>query len=177
MENRNNKECEVLFESSIELSDYNSFKKIQNIYFKAVGIKKLVIIEVIQAIAAAASLALHNMTWLMTFVILLILIPLETVLVRKTAIKKAYKNENVLYKGKKRISFTDDKILCDTDSSHTEYSYDIITNVISSKEYYIFLIGRILIAADKSRFAKGTKKEFEQFIADKFSNIKIKTII
>ena len=74
------------------------------------------------------------------------------------------------------IKYFDDKIVVDSEKSHTECSYEQITNAVFSKDIDMLLVGRIMINSDKNKFSIGSSEEFENFIRTKLADNKIKIV-
>lgn len=189
MENINLKTSEtqnqkLLFESTFKISDFNDFVRVQNIFYKALGKRKIVIFESIFSILfvliAIFSFLSGNfsdmLTYLIIILLIIILIPLEGFVIRKISLKKTFNKEKSMFVKENNIKYFDDKIVVDSEKSHTECSYEQITNAVFSKDIDMLLVGRIMINSDKNKFSIGSSEEFENFIRTKLADNKIKIV-
>ena len=189
MENSNLKTAEIqnedpLFESNFKISDFDDFIRVQNIYYKAVGKKKIIILESILAIIFALFILFsflsenfsNRLTFSIIMILILVLIPLENLVIRKISLKKTYNEEKSVFVKENNIKYFQDKITVDSENSHTQYSYEQITTAIFSKDIDSLVIGRIMINCEKNKFLKGSSEKFENFIRTKLTDKKIKII-
>lgn len=176
-----NSESDTLFENTFVISDFDDYAYVQQIYFSALGKKRLIKVGIIFSamMLAFALLMLANRNYdgfvisLMVVIFFIIIFPLECSLLKKRSLKKVFKKEKSLILAEKRSKFYEDKILNLTDTSQAEIQYQQITDVIFAKKMYALLIGRVLICVDKNGFTKGSCEAFEEFIKNKISNSRI----
>lgn len=100
----------------------------------------LIIYEVLVLILAIASVIMKRYIIFIDAVVLFIIVPLCTYLIRIRAIKKIYYSNKVALNQEYIIRFYPDCIVRTTDNSTANFKYDQIYKVIESKENFYIMI-------------------------------------
>lgn len=100
----------------------------------------LIVYEVIVLLLAIASIIMKRYTIFIESVILLIIFPLLTYLIRIRAINKIYYSNKVALNQEYIIRFYPDCIVRITDNSTANFKYDQLYKVIESKENFYIMI-------------------------------------
>lgn len=131
---------DYLFETKFAMT-YDLYKKFSfDIMKKSKLIIVLIIYEVLIVALALAAIFLKNYAILIEAIVLLLVVPLLTYLIRARAIKKLYNSNKMTFNQEYVIRFYTDCMIKTTDNSTTNIKYNQIYKVVESKDNFYIMI-------------------------------------
>lgn len=131
---------DFLFETKTVLT-YDLYKKYNfEVMKKSKLVVALIIYEVVIVALAAAAVMLKKYAILIEAIILFIIVPLLTYLIRVRAIKRLYNSNKMTFNQEYVIRFYPDCLIKTSENSSTNIKYNQIYKVIESKENFYIMI-------------------------------------